>query len=297
MGYERHDSRYRDNQELYRPAEQNRYRAEGYGPNHGQAYGRDRDTRRSPAPSQYDYDDRGFFDRAGDEVRSWFGDEEAERRRRWDEREYERRYGGPAAAGRYGDAYGYGGSGYSAGLGGLAAYGGYEFGAPEVFTPYTGGTYLESSRPYHDPHYREWRYRQIAALDREYADYRREHQLKFEQDFGTWRDTRNTQRNSLNNAREHQEVVGSDGKHVGTVDKVRDERIILTKTDKDASGHHHSIPVSWIMKVEEKVELNVTADYAQAVWKDEERRSAIGGRDWDDSNGPHILNRSFSGTY
>jgi hypothetical protein len=26
-------------------------------------------------------DDRGFFDRAGDEVRSWFGDDEAQRRR------------------------------------------------------------------------------------------------------------------------------------------------------------------------------------------------------------------------
>jgi osmotically-inducible protein OsmY len=32
-------------------------------------------------------DDRGFFERAGDEVRSWFGDEEAERRRRQDARE------------------------------------------------------------------------------------------------------------------------------------------------------------------------------------------------------------------
>jgi osmotically-inducible protein OsmY len=32
-------------------------------------------------------DDRGFFDRAGDEVRSWFGDEEAQRRRMMDERE------------------------------------------------------------------------------------------------------------------------------------------------------------------------------------------------------------------
>src|SRR5215470_8212273 len=31
--------------------------------------------------------DRGFFDRAGDEVRSWFGDEEAHRRRMRDERE------------------------------------------------------------------------------------------------------------------------------------------------------------------------------------------------------------------
>lgn len=35
--------------------------------------------------------DRGFFDRAGDEVRSWFGDEEADHRRRRDEFETERR--------------------------------------------------------------------------------------------------------------------------------------------------------------------------------------------------------------
>src|SRR5439155_6664031 len=30
-------------------------------------------------------DDRGFFERAGDEVASWFGDEDAERRRREDQ--------------------------------------------------------------------------------------------------------------------------------------------------------------------------------------------------------------------
>jgi len=34
--------------------------------------------------------DRGFFDRAGDEVRSWFGDEDAARRRVRDDREVER---------------------------------------------------------------------------------------------------------------------------------------------------------------------------------------------------------------
>src|SRR5262245_33161717 len=45
---------------------------------------------------------RGFIRRAGDEVRSWFGDEEAERRRGRDEYEYDRR-------GRHGD---YGRSGY-----------------------------------------------------------------------------------------------------------------------------------------------------------------------------------------
>lgn len=43
-------------------------------------------------------DDRGFFDRAGDEVRSWFGDEEAERRREADARRYEQEHG---TSGRY----------------------------------------------------------------------------------------------------------------------------------------------------------------------------------------------------
>jgi len=58
---------------------------------------RDRDEgRRDYGRSDYDRDDRGFLDRAGDEVRSWFGDEEAERRRELDERRWarERELGG-----------------------------------------------------------------------------------------------------------------------------------------------------------------------------------------------------------
>ncbi len=35
-------------------------------------------------------DDRGFFERAGDEVASWFGDDDAERRRREDRMHDER---------------------------------------------------------------------------------------------------------------------------------------------------------------------------------------------------------------
>lgn len=38
-------------------------------------------------PRQYDRDDRGFFDRASDEVMSWFGDDDAARRRQLDARE------------------------------------------------------------------------------------------------------------------------------------------------------------------------------------------------------------------
>lgn len=38
-------------------------------------------------PRQYDRDDRGFFDRASDELMSWFGDDDAARRRQMDHRE------------------------------------------------------------------------------------------------------------------------------------------------------------------------------------------------------------------
>jgi len=44
---------------------------------------------------QYDRDDRGFFDRASDEVMSWFGDDDAARRRAMDHRE-DHRGRGPA---------------------------------------------------------------------------------------------------------------------------------------------------------------------------------------------------------
>jgi hypothetical protein len=72
--------------------------------------------------SDYDRDrdnDRGFFDKAGDEVRSWFGDDEAERRRRMDEmrdRQHDRdygtnRYGSSSTGSSYsGPPYSYGSS-------------------------------------------------------------------------------------------------------------------------------------------------------------------------------------------
>ena len=52
--------------------------------------------------------------------------------------------------------------------------------------------------------------------------------------------------------REHMSVVGSDGMHVGTVDRVEGERIKLTKRDDpDGSGqHHHYIPLSKVRMVE-----------------------------------------------
>lgn len=38
--------------------------------------------------------------------------------------------------------------------------------------------------------------------------------------------------------KEHMEIADSNGKHVGTVDEVEDERIKLTRTDSDDNMHH-----------------------------------------------------------
>ena len=65
---------------------------------------------------------------------------------------------------------------------------------------------------------------------------------------------------------EHASVVGSDGGHVGTVDKVEDDRIKLTKADDpDGTGaHHHYIPMSSIASVENGVvKLSVSAEQAK----------------------------------
>ncbi|RWE60864.1 MAG: DUF2171 domain-containing protein [Mesorhizobium sp.] len=66
--------------------------------------------------------------------------------------------------------------------------------------------------------------------------------------------------------REHMEVIGADGVHVGTVDKVEGQRIKLTKRDSGEGahrGHHHYIPLSLIAEVEgQKVRLSANSDVA-----------------------------------
>jgi hypothetical protein len=161
-----------------------------------------------------------------------------------------------------------------------------------------GYSYGSRSRYEQDPHYRNWRDRQMEALDRDYEDYRRENQSRFDGEFRSWRQQRQCQRELLQRVEEHQEVVGSDGEHIGTVDKVRGDRILLTRSDAAAGGHHHSIPCTWITSVEDKVVVNKTAEQARQHWRDEERSAGGGlfGRDSDQDREVN-LNRSFSGTY
>jgi hypothetical protein len=73
--------------------------------------------------------------------------------------------------------------------------------------------------------------------------------------------------------KEHMEVIGADGVHVGTVDKVEGSRIKLTRKDSGEGshrGHHHYIDRSLVADIEgNKVRLSATG--AVAVTMEQEK--------------------------
>ena len=70
----------------------------------------------------------------------------------------------------------------------------------------------------------------------------------------------------LSQIKEHAEVIGADGVHVGTVDGVEGGRIKLTKKDSGQGtheGHHHYISGGLVASVEDgTVRLSANADVA-----------------------------------
>jgi hypothetical protein len=73
--------------------------------------------------------------------------------------------------------------------------------------------------------------------------------------------------------REHMEVIGADGVHVGTVDHVDGHRIKLTKADSGEGshvGHHHYISLGLVAEVEgDRVRLSANADVAVTFEEEE----------------------------
>ncbi len=72
--------------------------------------------------------------------------------------------------------------------------------------------------------------------------------------------------------REHMEVIGADGAHVGTVDKVEGDRIKLTKADSGQGshqGHHHYISRGLVAGIEGD-QVRLSASGANAVQFEEE---------------------------
>jgi hypothetical protein len=70
----------------------------------------------------------------------------------------------------------------------------------------------------------------------------------------------------ISGIREHMEVIGADGVHIGTVDKVEGQRLKLTRKDSGEGshrGHHHFIPASLVAEVEgDKVRLSANSNVA-----------------------------------
>ncbi len=68
----------------------------------------------------------------------------------------------------------------------------------------------------------------------------------------------------LSAIKDHMEIVGADGVHVGTVDKVEGNRIKLTKKDSGSHGdHHHFIAGALVAAVEgDRVRLSANGDAA-----------------------------------
>ena len=267
-------------------------------------------------------EERGFFERAGDEIASWFGDDDERERGRGEWRgsdrsrdDNDRDERGRARPMDWTSSQDDNRSGSDRGSGGRER-GGYRPLAGDYSRSddergrdydrsesawgrddYRRTSYAGSTRD-NDRHYNAWRQRQLEELDRDYDDYHRERQQHFENDFGSWRQTRQQKRQMLGQAREQMEVVGSDGETIGKVDRIAGDRVILTKNDSP-DGRHHSIPCTMIDKVEgDRLLLDCKAEEAQRQWRDEDHERALFEReDQGEGGGAHMLDRSFSGTY
>lgn len=81
---------------------------------------------------------------------------------------------------------------------------------------------------------------------------------------------------TLAGIKEHMEVIGADGVHLGTVDKVEGDRIKLSRADSGShADHHHYISAALIAEVEgDKIRLSATGANA-ALLEEEESGQAI----------------------
>ena len=77
----------------------------------------------------------------------------------------------------------------------------------------------------------------------------------------------------ISQIKEHADVIGADGVHVGTVDRVEGERIKLTRKDSGQGsheGHHHYISTGLVADVEDgTVRLSANADVAVNIFEEE----------------------------
>ena len=79
--------------------------------------------------------------------------------------------------------------------------------------------------------------------------------------------------------KEHMEVIGADGVHIGTVDRIEENRIKLIRADSGIGHeeHHHFIPRGLVAEVEgDKVRLTARGDVVADLFEQEQSGNPIG---------------------
>src|ERR1700686_4105595 len=79
-------------------------------------------------------------------------------------------------------------------------------------------------------------------------------------------------RDEMKSVKPHMQVIGADGVHIGTVDRVENGRIKLTRADSGEGrhkGHHHFIDLGLVAEVEGQ-NVRLSANAAVAVTLEEE---------------------------
>lgn len=75
----------------------------------------------------------------------------------------------------------------------------------------------------------------------------------------------------LSQITEHMEIVGADGVHLGTVDKVEGDRIKMTKADSGTHGDHHHYLSGGLVAAVEGNQVRLSAAGEAAVLLEEEK--------------------------
>lgn len=74
----------------------------------------------------------------------------------------------------------------------------------------------------------------------------------------------------LSQVKEHMEIIGADGVHVGTVDHVDGDRIKLVKADSGSHGDHHHYVSGGLVAAVDGNQVRLSASGASAVLLEEE---------------------------
>lgn len=84
---------------------------------------------------------------------------------------------------------------------------------------------------------------------------------------------------SFNDIREHMEVIGADGVHIGTVEQLDGDRIKLSRADSGFAHHDHQhyIPKGLFADIEgDRVRLSANGSVVAALFEEESDGEPIG---------------------